>query len=161
MNELVTGPAAAVVALVALAAAVLPPAAPAGSSIESYATVNDDATLQVRHKHIRLFGIHVPATSRYCRTTLRPARCAPRAALALDFKIRGFVECHPVRRHADRSISARCYNDGEDLGAYLIDRGWAVAAPGAPFEYTVIEKIARQHHRGVWGFNVDVIQPAR
>ena len=40
-----------------------------------------------------------------------------------------------------------------DLGAYLIERGWAVASPEGPFEYQVLEKIARERRMGVWGMH--------
>ena len=138
----------------------LAPIAPlhAASTLTSYATVHDDATLTIRKRRIRLHGIHIPRTSRTCSRFMRPARCGSRAANALDFKIHGFVECRPLYRYRDRSISAVCYNGGHDLGAYLIDRGWAVASPDAPFEYTVIERVARHHHRGIWGFSVDAIR---
>jgi len=127
-------------------------------TIESYAHIRDDATLEVSNKHIRLYGIHVPETAQTCRTFIRPPRCSSRAALALDFKIQGFVRCETVRRFRDGSYSAVCYdNDDVDLGAYLISQGWAVAAPGAPFDYTVRERIARERGFGVWGFNVDAI----
>ena len=52
-------------------------------------------------------------------------------------------------------MSALCRVRGEDLSAYLLSRGWAVALPDAPFEYAVLEKIARERHVGVWGFTVD------
>ena len=124
--------------------------------ISSYAFVNDDATLEVRKRLIRLHGVYVPRTGRSCRT-VGALRCASRAALALEFKIHGFVDCHPLRRHSDRSITAVCYHKGEDLGAYLISQGWAVARPGAPFEYTVLERIAQHRHLGIWELSVRAI----
>lgn len=134
----------------------------ASADLVSYARVRDDATLKVGGRQIvRLYGIHVPPTGRRCRTNLRPARCASRAALALDFKIQGFVSCREIHRHRDRSISAVCHNKGVDLGAYLIQRGWAVARPDAPFQYEVLERIAQQHYMGVWGFQADVITRGR
>jgi len=122
---------------------------------ESYAHVNRDATLSVRGTVIHLHGVYIPPTGRTCDRTFRPRRCASRAALALDFKIQGFVRCEERVRFADRSISALCTLEGEDLGAYLVSRGWAVAGPAAPFEYTVLERIARERAMGVWGFHVD------
>lgn len=133
------------------------PAPAAAREFSSYAFVNDDASLRIRRQHVRLFGIHVPDTERNCRAILRPARCASRAALALDFKIQGFVRCTERARHRDRSITAKCYNDDEDLSAYLIKQGWAVALPDAPFAYHTLERIARSRGMGVWGFAVDKV----
>jgi endonuclease YncB( thermonuclease family) len=139
-----------------------PPVLGASTELNSYAMVRGDATLKVGGRHVvRLFGIHIPSTGRTCRTNLRPVTCASRAALALDFKIQGFVRCTPTHRHRDRSITAQCRNRGVDLGAYLIERGWAVATPGAPFDYVVLERIARERNMGVWGFHADRVVHAR
>ncbi len=143
-------------AFVALVLVSMSPASQA-RTYSSYALVNEDATLRVSGRRIHLYGIYVPPTNRLCRGDIRPVRCAPRAALALKFKIQGFVRCEEKARHRDRSITALCYAKGEDLSAYLIERGWAVALPGAPFPYTVLERIARKNNKGVWAFPVDAI----
>jgi endonuclease YncB( thermonuclease family) len=127
--------------------------------IVSYAFVQDDGTLVVRGKTIHLFGIYVPPTGRTCRTYIRPVQCGSRAALALKFKIgANFVHCDMVHQNEDGSLTAVCRVDGEDLSAYLLSYGWAVALPDAPIEYKALEKIARHKDLGVWGFYGDVIQ---
>jgi endonuclease YncB( thermonuclease family) len=134
------------------------------AEIVSYAIVQPDATLKVRGRIIRLLGIHIPQNSRICQRNLRPARCFTRAANALEVRIQGFVRCDPRVEYRDRSLGAVCWVDGHgtldppvDLGAYLIERGLAVAGPDAPFDYTVLERIARTNQRGVWGFQADSI----
>jgi endonuclease YncB( thermonuclease family) len=149
---------------IAAVAALCLAAVPAAADFESYAIVQDDASLLVRGKTIRLFGVHLPSDATQCRTSIRPVRCASRAALALDFKIQGFVRCREVGENRDGSIAAFCsvnhsrFDDGEDLGAYLIGEGLALALPNAPFAYHAEEKIARANGRGVWGFEVDSIR---
>lgn len=130
------------------------------ASLVSYAKVRADASLLVGSRVVRLYGIYVPPMGRTCRGNLRPVRCATHAVLALDFKIRGFVRCRPVYRNRDRSVTALCRNRGVDLGAYLIERGWAVARPDGPFEYRVLERIARQRSMGVWGLTGVAIAPS-
>lgn len=148
--------------IVVIVGGVLP--AQVRADIESYAIVKDDASLLIRGKTIRLFGIYIPPSAKHCGTTLRPARCASRASLALDFLIQGFVRCTEKGKYRDGSISALCrvrhtaFSDGQDLGAYLIREGWALALPNAPFEYLALQRIARAHHKGVWGFQVDSIR---
>jgi endonuclease YncB( thermonuclease family) len=127
----------------------------AAADISSYAFVERDATLRIDGRTIRLYGIHIPLTANSCRTDVRPIRCATRAALALEFKIAGFVRCEPTARHDDGTLTALCRADGDDLSAYLLRRGLALALPDAPFEYVALERIARQHNVGVWGFAVD------
>lgn len=120
-------------------------------ALMSYASVRPDATLRVGSRVVRLYGIYVPPMGRTCRSNLRPVKCGSHAMLALDFKIRGFVRCEELYAHHDRSVTALCRNRGVDLGAYLIERGWAVARPDGPFRYHVLERIARARGMGVWG----------
>jgi endonuclease YncB( thermonuclease family) len=152
-------------ALVLLMLIVGLPGVPRASVITSYAIVRDDASLRVRGQTFRLFGTYIPDSSRFCRGNFRPVRCGTRASTALETKIQGFVTCDPQAQFRDGSIAAFCYVRGRsmldppvDLGAFLIEQGLAVATPNAPFEYGVLEKIARTNGRGVWGFQVDDIR---
>ena len=129
--------------------------------ISSSAHVNENGTLQIKGETIHLYGVHLPRTGKTCRTSQIPPVCGSRAALALDFKIDGFVRCEIVAQNNDGSLVGWCrvnvsyFNQGEDLSAYLLERGWAVALPDAPFEYQTIEKISRSRGFGVWGMPVD------
>jgi endonuclease YncB( thermonuclease family) len=133
----------------------------AALELNSYAQVRDDASLLVKGRVLHLDGLYLPPMERRCRTEIRPIRCGTPAALALAFRIQGFVHCSTQDRYDDDSFSARCFlgrtafDDGIDLGAYLIEQGWAMASPDAPFEYHAIERIARHHDRGIWGIPVD------
>ncbi|EGV19776.1 thermonuclease family protein [Thiocapsa marina] len=138
----------------------------AGSrEIVGLAIVQDDGSLLIKGQSIALFGVYLPDAGRQCTRRQQPVRCAPRAVLALDFRVRGFVTCEPRGRSAEGRIQAVCYADrtglspGEDLGAYLIKRGWALALPTAPFEYHAMERIARANALGVWGTAVDSVSP--
>jgi endonuclease YncB( thermonuclease family) len=130
-------------------------------SFSSYAFINDDGTLRINKKTIHLYGIHIPKTSSNCRSSQRPPVCAQRAALALEFKINSFVRCEVISRNANGSITGKCFTDyshfdeGTDLSAYLLERGWAVALPDAPIEYITLEKIAHSRNMGVWGISID------
>jgi endonuclease YncB( thermonuclease family) len=132
------------------------------SEIVSYAIVQDDGSLRVQGKTIRLSGVYMPRTEGGCRSDFRPPLCGNRSVRALKIKIRGFVRCDPQAELSDGSLSAVCYVDGDsiteppiDLGAWLIEQGLAVAGPEAPFEYQTLERIARVNRRGIWGFQVD------
>ncbi len=128
------------------------------ADISGLAFVQDNGSLRIGHRTIHLFGVYVPPTSKACRTFERPIKCAPRAALALDFKIRGFVHCDKRATNPDRSVTAVCWtgrtrlSEGDDLGAYLLRKGWAAALPEAPVEYQVMERVARVRRLGIWGF---------
>jgi endonuclease YncB( thermonuclease family) len=130
-------------------------AGPSFAQVSSYAFVNDDGSLRIKGRTYRLHGVYIPPTAQSCRTFERPVPCGSRAALALDFKIQGFVRCERRHKNDDGTVSAYCTTDGEDLAAYLLERGWALALPDAPFEYQALEKIARHRGLGVWGFPVE------
>ena len=138
-------------------------ALPAFAEVGYRATVQDDGTLLVDGKTVRLFGIYIPIIGYTCSTNIRPKRCAPRAVLELDFKVNGLVRCETKQKHNDGSISAVCYTlrEREDLGAWMLYQGWAVALPGAPIEYSTLERIAYANGRGYWGFQADSIQRKR
>ena len=131
--------------------------------ISSYVRVNDDSSLRIKNKTVRLYGIHIPKTERTCDKFRRPTVCGSRAYVALEFKIDGFVRCNLLERNADGTYNGHCrvnvtrHDEGEDLSAYLLEKGWAVALPDAPIEYQTLEKIARARGFGVWGTPVDNI----
>jgi endonuclease YncB( thermonuclease family) len=132
--------------------------------LHSYARINDDGSLQISGRKVHLYGIYLPESGHSCQTILRPVECGQRSVLALKFKIQGFVRCEEKSVNQDRSINAVCRvgvtraSAGEDLAAYLLRQGWAVALPEAPFEYHVLEGLARRQSVGIWGFPVDSIQ---
>jgi endonuclease YncB( thermonuclease family) len=154
-------------AAVALACVVLSARAAFAYEISSSAQVNDDGTLRIKGKTIHLWGIHIPQTGQTCTRNRNPPNCGSRAALALDFKIDGFVRCEIMARNQDGSLVGWCrvnaghFSDGEDLSAYLLQKGWAVALPDASIEYQTLEKIARSRQFGMWGIPVDNISGRR
>jgi endonuclease YncB( thermonuclease family) len=144
-----------------LVVALLLCARPSAAEFSSYAVLQEDASLVIQNRVVRLFGIYIPDHGQFCDTQLRPAFCGNRAATALNFKIQGFVTCQEMGTYDDGSISAVCwtrrsnFSEGTDLGAYLIREGLALAGPDAPFEYQALERIAQTNSLGVWGFQAD------
>lgn len=155
--------------ILAITALLLPSAFVFAESIASYAFINDDGSLRINKKNIYLYGIHIPKTSENCRTRQQPPVCGERASLALEFKIKSFVRCEIISENPNGSLTGKCFanysnfDEGEDLSAYLLERGWAVALPDAPIEYITLEKIARSRSMGVWGIAIDrpVVYPFR
>lgn len=133
----------------------------AADSIEGHAIVNNDGSLWIKNHEIVLFGVYLPPSRRQCRDWIQPLRCDSRSVLALDSLVRGFITCFPEGEDGEGRIHAVCYvgrtgfNPGTDLGAHLIQEGWALALPNAPFEYHALERIAQTRGLGLWGFLVD------
>jgi endonuclease YncB( thermonuclease family) len=142
------------VAILVLLCLALPAAR--GAEFSGLAFVNDDGTLRVGNRTVQLYGVLIPPTEETCHFFERPAPCGPRTVLALKFNIgTDFVHCNTRSRNADGSYVAVCTAGDEDLAAELLQQGWAVALPDAPFEYQALEKIARSRGIGVWGLAVE------
>ncbi len=153
----------AVAGLAVLALGLLLAAAPAAAEQRQRATVQADGSLKMGSRRVQLYGIYIPPSNRVCRKELRPLRCGSRAVLALDRRVDRFVSCDFVGRGPDGVYQGICRISDEvdalgpdiDLAAWMLYHGWAVALPGAPFEYVTMERIARAQTRGIWGFQVD------
>lgn len=129
-------------------------AAPAAAQerLSGYVFVQEDGTLRLQGRTVHLSGIYIPPTAEDCFTFVRPPLCGPRAVIALEFRIgNDWVYCDIEKRSA-RGLTGRCrVDDDEDLSAWMLEHGWAVALPDAPFEYKALERIAQSQGRGLWG----------
>jgi len=142
-----------VFAFLACAAVVVTPTSVDAADLRGAAIVRDDASLSLSGHRVRLLGIYIPALNRSCGNSVQPLSCEEqRASRALNFRLSGFVHCNVRGKYSDGSVLAVCWNDRIDLGAYLIERGLALATPEAPFEYHALEKVARSQRRGLWTF---------
>ena len=149
--------------VLALLLAFAAPADAAAAEVRGYALIDDDATLRVDGQRLRLAGVLVPDSGYFCDRVALPSRCAPRAALALEGFVRHFVVCQGGRRLADGTTEAVCRQRVSiaaevDLGAWLIEQGWALAAPEAPPLYAGLERLARHRRVGLWGTMVDDVR---
>ncbi len=127
--------------------------------LNSYAVVNDDASLIVRGKRVQLHGIYVPHTKESCINRVAHD-CRTRAGAALRAKLRGFVDCRIQHVLSREELIGQCFmgrstfDEGIDLGAWLIGEGWAMAGQDAPFEYQALERLASSNRKGVWGNSI-------
>jgi endonuclease YncB( thermonuclease family) len=129
----------------------------AAQEISNFATAQEDSSLLIDGNRVRLYGIYVPPTGQTCQTFMRPMPCGTRAQLALNFRIEGhFIHCTPRSLNSDGSLTASCFVEGEDLSEWMLQRGWALALPDAPFAYGAMERIAKARGIGVWGIPVEV-----
>jgi endonuclease YncB( thermonuclease family) len=143
----------------ALLACLLSPCAAAHAEISSFAFVQEDGSLRISGQIVRLYGIYIPRTEESCYTFVNPPMCGSRAKLALEFKIGGnFIHCTERAANPDNSVTASCTFDNQDLSEWMLQKGWAVALPDAPFEYGVMESMARARGIGIWGIPVDTFR---
>ena len=133
------------------------------AELYSYAAVRSDGTLVINNTVVHLYGIHIPDTDRTCSALSGNVVCGTRGVLALEAKVDRFVKCEVISTYEDGSVEGWCrinastFRDGDDLSAYLLEEGWAVAFPEAPIDYHTKEKIARSRGIGVWGTPADIV----
>jgi len=116
------------------------------------ATVVDGDTLGIRDQKIRLHGIDAPESSQRCtHPNGKEWRCGQKAANALSDKIgHRNVRCVGDKRDRWGRLIAVCFLGSEDLNAWLVRRGWAVAYRRYSKDYVSQEDRARKAKAGVW-----------
>ncbi len=123
----------------------------AAADLAGRAAVIDGDTLEVRGERVRLFGIDAPESGQICVAAGRRWRCGQQATLALDERISGqSVDCKEKDRDRFGRVVAVCRVAGEDLGAWLVSEGWALAYRRYAVDYVEAEERARTARAGIW-----------
>ncbi|MEL6059461.1 thermonuclease family protein [Methylobacterium sp. DCY52] len=124
----------------------------AAEPITGRASVTDGDTVVIHGVRIRLYGIDAPESTQICQDASgTDYRCGQRAALALADRIgEAPITCEP--RDTDRygRTVAVCRKGSEDLNAWMISQGHAVAFRRYSMEYVPQERQARAARRGIW-----------
>jgi len=123
-----------------------------GLNLAGRATVIEGDVIEIHGQRIQLFGIDAPEAGQHCEAADgRAYRCGQEAARALAAHIgQQTVACEP--RDTDRygRIAAVCRLGGEDLNAWLVSQGWALAYRHSSTDYVREETAARAAKRGLW-----------
>jgi endonuclease YncB( thermonuclease family) len=133
-------------------------AANAAEAISGRASIIDGDTIEIHGARIRLFGIDAPESGQTCLANGNPTRCGQRAAFMLADKISDHtVACEPKDRDSNGRIVAVCQVAGEDLNAWMVAQGWALAYRRFSNDYVALEESAKASKRGLW--NLEFIPP--
>lgn len=122
------------------------------NEIAGTSSVIDGDTIEIHGKRIRFHAIDAPESRQFCtRPNGTKWRCGAASANALSDKIgRAPLRCEitDIDRY-DRYV-ARCYLGSEDLNAWLVTNGWAVAYRRYGLDYVDQEEIAAATQSGIW-----------
>lgn len=115
------------------------------------ASVIDGDTLDVRSVRIRLEGVDAPESSQPCGSAGNEWMCGREAAMALSEWIGDRnVSCRPLGVDRYQRTLARCFVGSEDVQAWLVLNGWALAYRDYSTDYVAAEDVAQQRKAGMW-----------
>lgn len=112
------------------------------------ATVIDGATLDLGGRRLRLYGMDAPDLDQTCSDGHeRDYACGRAAAAALTARIGGeSVTCEL----SGADGTALCRRDGEDLAAWMVANGYAIADRSVPAAYEAQDRRAWGRRVGLW-----------
>jgi endonuclease YncB( thermonuclease family) len=124
-------------------------AALACAQVSGVATVSDGDTIEMHGRAIRLHGVDAPEGHQLCQLDGTPWRCGQAAANALADRLgkRTVARRQRDRDRYDRPVSV-CTVGGEDVNAWLVREGWALAYRKYSSDYVPEEVAARAARRG-------------
>lgn len=125
--------------------------AEAENIIAGRGSVIDGDTLDVYGVRIRLEGIDAPESSQRCGSAGNEWPCGHEAARALsDWLGDRTVSCRTLGQDRYQRILARCFVDTEDIQAWLVLNGWALAYRQYSTDYVAAEEVAQSRRSGLW-----------
>ena len=120
-------------------------------SVAGRARVLDGDTLIIGPTRVRLHGIDAPESRQSCVVDGRRWLCGERATRALDQRIGSrTVSCEERDRNRYGRSVAVCRARGEELNAWMVRAGWALAYRRYSRAYVAEESLARAASRGMW-----------
>ena len=115
------------------------------------ARVIDGDTLEWKGERIRLLGFDAPEMKQTCERNGETWLCGKESRKALAEWIGDRdVECVGDERDRYGRLLAHCSVDGEDVGAWMVSRGLAVAYYRFSYEYERAEHLAKSAKVGMW-----------
>jgi len=121
------------------------------NAIVGRASVIDGDTIDIHGTRIRLHAIDAPESRQVCFVQKKETRCGQRAAFALADKIGASpVSCEPKDQDRYGRMLAVCRLGGEDLNAWMVAQGWALAYRRYSRAYVEHERQASIAKVGMW-----------
>jgi endonuclease YncB( thermonuclease family) len=141
-----------IAAIIASAASGWPSGAHSEDDLNGLARVIDGDTVAIGMRHIRLEGIDAPETDQVC-LNINGERwnCGIASRDQLSSHINGrTISCAARGQDRYSRTLASCSVNGENLNAWMVHEGWALAYLQYSREYVGDEGTAREQRKGMW-----------
>ena len=124
---------------------------PVPVAVSGQAVVIDADTIDVETTRIRLYGLDAPERRQTCRAAGQRWPCGEQATRALTDRIATQeVQCEERDRDRYGRMVAVCQLAGQDLNAWLVAQGWAMAYRRFSEAYVTEEAAAEAAGLGIW-----------
>jgi len=130
------------------------PIHPARADLSGSATVIDGDSLIVAGRRLQLHAVAAPDPAAECTPTTGSWRCGHLATLSLTAHVTDRELRCITHETSQGAWPATCFLDQENLNAWLVTQGWALAANGDN-AYRDAEEQARRQAKGVWRDNFE------
>jgi|GEM_PF-258516 len=121
-------------------------------AVYGIARVINGSTLEMRGRYIKIYGIDAPDSNQTCSDSKgRSYACGQESARWLKGWISGYeLECRVIQQDGRGNMVATCALGQYDIGAALVNAGWAVANIKTTNIYVPYEQQAQAAGRGLW-----------
>lgn len=121
-------------------------------AISGVARVINGDTLELRGRYFKIYGIDAPESNQTCADSRgRAYRCGQEAARWLKSWISGHeLNCRVIQQDSKGNMVGTCSLGQYDIGAALVNAGWAVADTKQIDIYVPYERQAQQNGNGLW-----------
>ncbi|WP_067612126.1 thermonuclease family protein [Erythrobacter sp. QSSC1-22B] len=134
---------------IALVSIVAVPAS--AQNVSGPARVVDGDSLEIAQTYVRLKGIDAPELDQNCTRDGQRWRCGEEAATQLRSLAEGqTVTCFGQGNDAHGRVLAVCHANGLELGATMVEYGWATAYRSYSAAYIGHEHRAKSARQGIW-----------
>ena len=130
------------------------------SSVSGYAKIIDGDTIKINSKKIRLHGIDAPEKKQTCKkpyliigifSFTKSYSCGQVSTNKLIKKINNqIIKCKIKNVDRYNRLIGECYKRNENLNAWLVSNGYAVAYRKYSKKYIPDEKNAKNNNLGIW-----------
>lgn len=121
-------------------------------AIRGVARVVNGDTLELNGHYFKIYAVDAPEPNQTCADAKgRSYYCGKEAARWLKSWISGYeIECHVLEQDKRGNMVGTCALGQYDIGAALVNAGWAVAYGKVSGIYEPYERQAQQNGRGLW-----------